>query len=150
MLAPRPDEHRRLLHAFLGAASAGDTRAIVELLADDAVMISDGGAEGRVVRGQRNLPKPLQGASRIAAFVVATTGTGAYGLEMAEHELNGQPAIVFWNEGRPFAALLLAVADGKIQRVYFHADLSRLGHLGRRFGDGRAPGAAGNGLEDEP
>ena len=132
MLVPQPDEHRRLLGAFLSAASAGDTRALVELLAEDAIMISDGGAEGRVVGRQRNLPRPLQGAARIAAFVAATTGTNE--LHVEEHQLNGQPAIVFWTGDRPFAALLLAVADGKIQRVFFHADLSRLSHVGRRSG----------------
>jgi hypothetical protein len=45
-------------------------------------------------------------------------------------ELNALPALVFFRAGQPFAALLLAVADGKIQRVSFHADVSRLGHVG--------------------
>ena len=55
-------------------------------------------------------------------------------LHIEEHELNGQPAVVFWVGERPFAALLLAVADGKIQRVFFHADLDRLRYVGRRAG----------------
>lgn len=131
-LAARADDHRRLLQAFLAASSAGDTRALVALLADDATMITDGGAEGRVSRGQRNLPQPLHGAARIAAFVVAATARTIGELQIEEHELNGQPAIVFWSGERPFAALLLAVADGKIQRVFFHADLDRLRYLGRR------------------
>jgi RNA polymerase sigma-70 factor (ECF subfamily) len=134
VLAAGPDEHRRLLHAFLQAASAGDTRALVALLADDAVLITDGGAEGRAVGRQRNLPRPLQGAARIAAFVAAATTAHRDALQVAEHALNGQPAIVFWTGDRPFAALLLAVADGKIQRVFFHADLDRLRYLGRRSG----------------
>jgi hypothetical protein len=33
---------------------------------------------------------------------------------------------VFFRGEQPFAALLLAVADGKIQRVFFHADATRL------------------------
>lgn len=133
MLVARADDHRRLLQAFVSAASAGDIRVLVDLLADDAIMISDGGAEGRVVGRQRNLPQPLHGAARIAAFVVAATAnTGD--LQVEEHELNGQPAIVFWAGDRPFAALLLAVADGKIERVFFHADLQRLRYLGRRSG----------------
>ncbi|WP_437904264.1 sigma-70 family RNA polymerase sigma factor [Sorangium sp. So ce327] len=132
VLMARPDEHRRLLRAFLNAASAGDTRALVELLAEDAIMITDGGAEGRAVGRQRNLPRPLAGAARIAAFVAATTAARKGELQVEEHELNGQPAVVFWAGDRPFAALLLAVADGKIQRVFFHADLSRLRYLGRR------------------
>jgi RNA polymerase sigma-70 factor (ECF subfamily) len=136
MLVPRPDEHRRLLQAFVSAASAGDTRALVELLAEDAIITSDGGAEGRVVGSRRNLPRPLHGAARIAAFVVAATATatGNHELQVEEHLLNGQPGVVFWSGERPFAALLLAVADGKIQRVFFHADLGRLRYLGRRSG----------------
>jgi RNA polymerase sigma-70 factor, ECF subfamily len=46
-------------------------------------------------------------------------------------ELNGQPALAFFMDGRPFAAVLLAVAEGRIQRVFFQADPARLGHLGR-------------------
>ena len=131
LLSARPEEHRRLLQAFLGAARAGDVSGLVAILADDAVMVSDGGPEGRVVAGQRNLPRPLQGAARIAAFVVAATARGANVLQTEERDLNGRPAVVFWSQGRPFAALLLAVAEGKIQRVFFHADPARLGRLQR-------------------
>jgi hypothetical protein len=73
----------------------------------------------------------LQGAPNIAAFLVATARRGGV-LDVERRELNGQPALVFYREGRPFAAVLLAVAEGKIQRVFFHADLSRLRYLGRR------------------
>jgi len=131
MLSASPEEHGRLLRAFVQAATAGDTTTLVSLLADDAIMISDGGAEGRVVAGQRNLPRPLQGAARIAAFVTTATARGGGALRLEEHLLNGHPAIVFWSADKPFGALLLGVADGKIQRVFFHADLDRLRYLGR-------------------
>ncbi len=134
MLMASAEDHRRLLQAFMRAASAGDVQALVQLLADDAIMVSDGGSDGRRIGSQRNLPRPLHGAARIATFVAATTARTAGLLRVEEHELNGQPAIVFWTGERPFAALLLAVADGKIQRVFFHADLRRLRHLGRRAG----------------
>src|SRR4051812_41199738 len=70
--APR-EMHEQLLGAFVQAASAGDIGAMVNLLADDAVLITDGGAAGRRGGGLRNLPKPLHGAGQIAAFVVAAT-----------------------------------------------------------------------------
>jgi RNA polymerase sigma-70 factor (ECF subfamily) len=130
MLEASPDEHRRLLHAFVAAATAGDTAGLVAVLAEDAVLVSDGGPEGRAVAGIRNLTKPLQGASHVAQFVTATTRRGALLFELEERELNGQPAVVFRRDGAPAAALLLGIADGKIQRVFFHADLARLGHLG--------------------
>jgi len=114
--------------AFFRAASAGDVAGLVDLLAPDAVLITDGGTEGRVFRGLRNHRRPLEGAERIAAVVVATSRRAV--LDVEQRELNGQPALVFYRDERPFAAVLLAVADGKIQRVFFHADLSRLRYLG--------------------
>jgi RNA polymerase sigma-70 factor (ECF subfamily) len=132
MLETSPDEHRRLLLAFVGAARAGDMAQLVGLLADNAVIISDGGPDGRGVDGLRNLKKPLAGAAHVAAFVVAATRRGTALFQLGEHELNGQPAVVFYDGDRPSAALLLGVADGKIQRVFFHADLGRLGYLGAR------------------
>jgi RNA polymerase sigma-70 factor (ECF subfamily) len=126
------EAHERLLVAFTQAASAGDLDALVAMLTEDAVMITDGGPQGRRAAGARNLQAPLRGARKIAAFVSATARSTDLEVEM--HELNGQPAIVFYDEGAPFAALLLAVADDRIHRVFFHADLGRLSHLGPRKG----------------
>ena len=131
LFAASPEEHRRLLTAFTEAASAGNIEALVGMLAEDAVMVTDGGAEGRRAGGIRNLQAPLAGAARIAAFVSATARSMA--LESELHELNGQPALVFYHDNAPFAALLLAVADGRIHRVFFHADLARLRYLRARL-----------------
>lgn len=125
-----PDEHRRLLAAFTDAASDGNIDALVAMLAEDAVMVTDGGPEGRRAGGIRNLQAPLTGAAKIAAFVAATARS--IDLETDVHELNGQPALVFYHEGAAFAALLLAIGNDRIHRVFFHADLERLRHLGPR------------------
>jgi RNA polymerase sigma-70 factor (ECF subfamily) len=131
LFSASPDAHRRLLAAFTEAASAGQIDALVAMLAEDAVMVTDGGSEGRRMAGIRNLQAPLKGSARIAAFIVATARS--VDLEAEVHELNGQPALVFYHDNAPFAALLLAVADGRIHRVFFHADLERLRHLGPRL-----------------
>jgi RNA polymerase sigma-70 factor, ECF subfamily len=130
LFAASPEDHRRLLDAFREAASAGNINALVAMLAEDAVMVTDGGPEGRRVGGIRNLKAPLTGAARIAAFVAATARS--VDLEAEVHELNGQPALVFYHQNEPFAALLLAIADGRVHRVFFHADLERLRYLGPR------------------
>ena len=132
LFSASPEAHRRLLSAFTQAASAGDLQALVAMLAEDAVLITDGGPEGRRVAGIRNLQAPLKGAARIAAFISATARSSD--LEAEVHELNGQPALVFYDNDGPFAALLLAVADDRIHRVFFHADLGRLRYLGPRRG----------------
>ena len=122
------DEHARLLAAFVRAASAGDSAAMVELLAADAVLVTDGGEGGRTYGGIRNLRLPLTGGVGIARFVTAVSEQG--GLEISFRELNGRPAAVFHRAGAPFAALLLGVADGKIHRLYFHGDPTRLRFVG--------------------
>jgi len=122
------EEHQQLLEAFLRAASAGDVAGLVDLLAADARAHHGRRSEGRAVGRFRNLRRPLEGAGNIAAFVAATSRGAA--LDVEQRELNGQPAVVFWRDDRPFAAILLAVADGKIQRVFVHADLNRLRYLG--------------------
>jgi len=130
VLTATPEEHRRLLRAFLQAVSAGKVDELVKLLADDAVMIADGGPAGVRFAGVRNLPKPLHGAKKIAVFLTAVARKGEASLERHERDLNGQPAIVTLREGRVISALLLSVADGKIQHVFIQADPARLRHLG--------------------
>ena len=117
-----------MLDAFLRATSDGDVAVLTDLLAADAVLITDGGPEGRAFRGIRNLRRPLEGAAHVAAFVAATSRRAE--LEVEQRELNGQPALVFYRDRNPFAAVTLAVADGKIHRVFFHADTTRLRNLG--------------------
>jgi RNA polymerase sigma-70 factor (ECF subfamily) len=126
-----PEVHQRLLTAFTQAARDGEMDALIAMLAEDAVMVTDGGPEGRREGRFHNLAKPLQGARRIAAFVFATAQSNDLAGEI--HQLNGQPALVFYDGETPFAALLLGVAEGRIQRVFFHADVARLRHVGRRW-----------------
>ncbi len=138
LLATSREEHRRLLGAFMAASSAGDVGALVAILAEDAVLITDGGREGRRGAGIRNLQVPLHGADGIATFLAAATARAPGGLDAEEHDLNGQPAMVLYAGDAPFAAILLGVADGRVHRVFFHADPERLGHVGARS---RGPGA---------
>src|SRR5262249_5252245 len=129
MLMTSAEEHRRLLQAFVKAATEGDVAGLTQLLAPDAVLISDGGPEGRVIAGQRNLRQPLEGAERIATFVAHTSKRGVELARVEERRLNGQPAIVLFDGDQPVAAIQLAVADGKIQRIFFHADVEHLRHV---------------------
>jgi RNA polymerase sigma-70 factor (ECF subfamily) len=128
LFAASPEAHRRLLAAFTDAVQAGDVEGLAALLAEDAVMITDGGPDGRRFGERRELPVPLEGAKRIAAFLVASSRRGALDHEI--RELNGQPAIVFYDQGTLFGATLLAVTEDRIHRIFFHGDLARLGHLG--------------------
>jgi RNA polymerase sigma-70 factor (ECF subfamily) len=122
-------QHRRLLRAFLSAASSGDPAEVARLLTDDVVLVADGGPDGGIYGRIRNLPGPITGVTKVAAFVAAVTSQGAAGLTTRECDLNGQPAILVFREGRPYTAILLSVADEKIRGVFIQADPARLGHV---------------------
>ena len=124
------EEHARLLQAFLSATQTGDTARLADLLAIDATLLTDAGPGGRSVGRIRNLKRPLVGAHKIAAFVLATSRAAHLSLE--QHELNGRPALVFSRQGQTFGALLFEVADGRIQSLYFQGDPARLRFLGKQ------------------
>jgi RNA polymerase sigma-70 factor, ECF subfamily len=58
-----PERRDSLLLAFLGAAANGDLTALQSMLRDDAVLVSDGGADRHAAR------RPVVGPDRIARFV---------------------------------------------------------------------------------
>ena len=60
----------RILARFLAAAEEGDLPALTALLAEDAVLWSDGG--GRAVAARR----PIRGADRAARFMAASPAAG--------------------------------------------------------------------------
>jgi RNA polymerase sigma-70 factor (ECF subfamily) len=125
------EDHRRLLRAFVRAASSGEADAMLALLADDAVLIVDGGPNGRSVGRIKNVGHPVSGARRVVALLAAVARESV-GVTSAVREgiLNGQPAIVMLKGGVPSAAILVSVADGRIRHVFVQADASRLTHLG--------------------
>jgi RNA polymerase sigma-70 factor (ECF subfamily) len=128
-LESSPEQHRRLLAAFVDAVRTGNVEEFTRLLADDAVVIADGGPEGVRFGRVRNLPRPLSGVARITAFFMSASKRGA-AFDTRACELNGQPALLAVRDGRAVAAFLISVADGKIRHVFIQADPAHLGHVG--------------------
>jgi RNA polymerase sigma-70 factor (ECF subfamily) len=128
-LTASQEVHRRLLEAFLRAASSGNIADVAKLLVDDAVLIADAGPDGGTFGRVRNISEPIIGAPKVAAFVAAVTPQGAVGLTTRICELNGQPAILVLRDGAPYTAILLAVAGEKIRGIFIHADAVRLRHV---------------------
>lgn len=123
------EEHRRLLEAFVRAVNGGEYEPMIALLARDSTLIVDPGPNGGRVGRIRNVGRPVQGAERIAAFLVAVAKQRSrHGVEQVRM-LNGQPAIVVMQDGRVVAVVSASVAGGKIRQVFIHADGSRLARL---------------------
>lgn len=61
---PSPEAHMRLLKAFGEAIGSGDVAGLATLLREDAVLLTDGGAEKLAARN------PIHGADKIARFFI--------------------------------------------------------------------------------
>jgi RNA polymerase sigma-70 factor, ECF subfamily len=121
-------EHSQaLLERFLAAAEDGDLGALEELLAEDAVLYSDGGGKAAAAR------LPVYGAAKIARFMAGTARlrrrAGTFALELVR--VNGQPGRVL--RGPDPAAiwdvLSVDVADGQIRAVRIVRNPDKLRHV---------------------
>jgi RNA polymerase sigma-70 factor (ECF subfamily) len=126
-----PDEHRRLLAAFVQATTSGDQNALLDMLAEDAVLIADAGP-GVVRYGRiRNIGRPVVGRRKIAALLkIIGSQTVGPAIELQERTLNGEPAVVVFQAGSAVSAIMISVADGKVRHVFIHVDRERLSHVG--------------------
>ena len=125
------EEHRKILQTFLVAASSGDRQGIAKLLADDVVLVVDAGAQGSKYGRVRNLPGPLVGSHKVAAFLSAAGPQGAQGLSTSICELNGQPAALILRNDKPYTAIFLSIADDGVCGIYMQTDPTRLRHTGQ-------------------
>jgi RNA polymerase sigma-70 factor (ECF subfamily) len=125
-----PDEHRRLLLAFVRAVQRGEHEELIGVLAEDAVLIADAGPNGARYGRIRSVGRPVLGRTKIAALLSGFVRQDVPRLVVQERVLNGEPAAVAFQEGRAFAAILVSVAGGKIRHVFVQIDPERLGRLG--------------------
>ena len=97
--------------AFVDAARRGDQQALLELLAPDAVLVSDGGAEQHAAR------RPVVGADRVSRFVLNLARRLPSGVAVEPCWVNGAPGNAAWVRGVPAFIQAFEVEDGRITRI---------------------------------
>ena len=119
-----PREKESLLQQFLEATSNGEMQGLLALLSKDVVLYTDGGGKATAV------PNPIYGADHVARFFLSTPGqlvTASIVKRIAQ--INGQPGIVTYLQGRPFGVLTLDVVDGRIRNIYIVRNPDKLQRL---------------------
>ncbi|UNO39073.1 RNA polymerase sigma-70 factor [Streptomyces sp. MST-110588] len=102
-----------IVRRFLRAAATGDVQALMDLLAPDVVVISDGG--GKAVAARR----PVTGRSDVTRFVLGVYRTGTTATARVEHTAcNGMPAVRFLTGGALDWLVAFEIRDGRITGLY--------------------------------
>jgi RNA polymerase sigma-70 factor (TIGR02957 family) len=113
-------EQQAAVEKFMTAVSSGDVRSLVQVLAPDVVMITDGGG---VVAAAR---KPIAGAQKVLAYLARAAQVPDFAATAAW--FNGMPGARIHVDGAP-AAVSLVVEDGLITRIYAVRNPDKLGRL---------------------
>jgi RNA polymerase sigma-70 factor (TIGR02957 family) len=103
-------EHQEAVNRFLAALRQGDLQGLLDVLAPDVVVVSDGGG---LVAAARH---PIEGAERVANFLVGAARS--VGFEAKAVWLNGSPAGRIDIGGQVNTAVSLAVENGRITHIY--------------------------------
>ncbi|HEY4312610.1 MAG TPA: RNA polymerase sigma-70 factor [Pirellulales bacterium] len=109
---PDPAEAERMTSAFLQACTSGDLADLLQLLADDAVVYSDGGGKATAARA------PVSGALNVARFFVGITKKMPPEATIKRARVNGQPGIIISLAGQPVTVVTLDLVDGRIAHCY--------------------------------
>ena len=120
---PDKAEHRAAVERFLQAALTGQTQALLEVLAPDVVLHSDGG--GKVSAARR----PVYGPEKVAALLLGLAAKFGGGAAPEFVELNGLPAVAFREDGTVTTVFQLERQDGLVTGVYAMRNPDKLRHL---------------------
>jgi len=121
------ETHQHLLSGFMQTLASGDLSAISALLAEEAVLIGDGG--GRVA----SFPEPLRGGRRIAQLFYASQLRLKGDLRMQIVHLNGRWALLRFIQGRLESAIELESDGKRIVHLYVQRNPDKLRHIGQAY-----------------
>jgi RNA polymerase sigma-70 factor (ECF subfamily) len=105
-----PQRQRSVTERFVAAATGGDINSLMDMLAPDVTLWTDGG--GKV----RQAMRPITGASRVATWFAGIAQRPYQGVVPADMavelvELNGAAGVVFRGAGRVIATLSLELDE---------------------------------------
>jgi RNA polymerase sigma-70 factor (ECF subfamily) len=98
--------------------------SLTTLLSSDVVMHTDGGGKAAA------LVLPIYGPDKVArASVYGLRKLMSLNVLQRIVEINGQPGIVSYQDGRPQSVFIVEARDGRISAIYIVTNPEKLAHL---------------------
>lgn len=119
-------QQEQLTQKFMHASQRGDLQGLLDLLAEDITLWSDGGGQAVACL------KPLHGAAKVAGFLRAIHRRGQklgfnYDLELVQ--VNGQPGIIYKLGNKVESVVAMDIKDNQIFSLYFMRNPNKLASL---------------------
>ena len=120
------EEAARLALAFAAASASGDMAGLASLLAEDAILVSDGGGKRkaalRVLVGRADIVRLMEG--------LAWRGGGLAAVRVVRRaRINGYPGLILGFGDGPGTIAFQPGEDGRIAAIYMVRNPEKLAHL---------------------
>jgi RNA polymerase sigma-70 factor (TIGR02957 family) len=112
-----PAETRDALEAFQQAVETGDLQRLLDILAPDVVLLSDGGGVAQAALS------PVVGADTVAHVV------GRIAASLQPAQVNGYPALILRLDGKIDTVMAMRIDDGLITGLYAVRNPEKLSHM---------------------
>ncbi|MEN9645773.1 MAG: hypothetical protein RL238_2442 [Actinomycetota bacterium] len=112
-----------LVQAFLAACAFHQVDDLRRILADDVVLVSDGGRDVHAAR------RPVQGADRVSRFLVNVVARIDPSVTVELHRVNGEPGLLVRRGSAASMVVAFEVLDERIVAVRLVLNPAKLHHL---------------------
>ncbi|ONI80403.1 RNA polymerase subunit sigma-24 [Saccharothrix sp. ALI-22-I] len=120
-----PRTRQEVTERFMAAALGGDLENLLEILAPDVTLWTDGGGKGPATSLE-----PVHGKDRVARLLVTVAKNVPSTTDLRFRRVHGDPAVLLFADDAPFAVLVLEVHGDRVGRLYSITNPDKLGHLG--------------------
>jgi RNA polymerase sigma-70 factor (TIGR02957 family) len=118
-----PSQTRAALEAFQRALETQNLQGLLDVLAPEVVVISDGGGV------RQTAPRPIIGAEKVVRFIIGGLATTDATLTVGPTVVNGNPALVLRVDGELDGVLAVRVEDARISGIYYVRNPDKLTHV---------------------
>lgn len=118
--AVSPRQTEVVLESFQRALRTNDLQGLLDVLAPDVVLMSDGGGVKQAAL------RPVTGAGKVGRFILGGTGRVTATITVTPALLNGNPALVLHLDGELDGIMAVRVEDGRIAGLYYVRNPAKL------------------------
>ncbi|MEV4680505.1 RNA polymerase sigma-70 factor [Streptomyces kurssanovii] len=114
---------RAALESFRRALESGDTQELLDVLAPDIVLMSDGGGIKQAAL------RPIVGADKVARFMMGGLGKNKRLITVSPTVVNGSPALLVHLDGEIDGIMAISVEDARVTGLYFVRNPEKLNRV---------------------
>ncbi|MGC9497446.1 RNA polymerase sigma-70 factor [Streptomyces sp. WG7] len=131
----RPHLQQQVTERFVAAALGGDLATLMEILAPDVTLWTDGGGKARAAL------RPVHGRDKVARTLAGFASRPPEGLDVRFRSVNGDPAAVVFTGDSPYAVMVVDLPweGGQVSGIYLVTNPDKFSGLRDEVRDRRKP-----------